>query len=59
MFSLIDGTAYDYDTVAILSLIEEDGEMKILGCKDFSDPHKRSAFYAGIFKAMAQGTPAS
>jgi len=56
--TLIDGTTYDYDTLAILSLVEEDGEIKIVNSKEFSDPHKRGAFYAGIAK-VAQGMPAS
>ena len=57
---LIDGTTYDYDSLTLISLVEEGpgGEIKILNCKDFSDPHKRGAFYAGIAK-VAQGMPAS
>jgi len=57
--TLIDGTKYEYDTVCINSLVEEDGELKILECKDFADSHKRAAFYAGIAKFAAQGKPAS
>lgn len=55
--TLIDGTTYEYDSVAIISLVEEDGEIKILDVKDFTDPYKRGAYYAGIAKAA--GVPAS
>jgi hypothetical protein len=57
--TLIDGTTQDYDSVLILSLVEEDGDIKILELKDFTDPQKRSAFYAGIAKVVAKGAPAS
>ena len=50
VFTLVDGTICEYDTVCIVSLVEEDGEVKILECKDFSDPYKRGAFYAGVAK---------
>jgi hypothetical protein len=59
VISLVDGTTYDYETVVIISLVEEDGEIKLIGVKDFSDPQKRSGFYAGIAKAAAKGAPAS
>jgi hypothetical protein len=53
VFSFVNGTTCDYDTVVILSLVEEDGEIKVLELKDFCDPQKRSAFYAGAAKAAA------
>jgi hypothetical protein len=57
--SLVDGTTWDYESVVIISLVEEDGEMKLIEVKDFSDPQKRSGFYAGIAKAAVKGAPAS
>ena len=57
--SMIDGTTHEYDSVSIFTLVEEDGETKVLESKDFADPHKRSAFYAGISKAAAQVAAAS
>ena len=59
MASLTDGTTHEYDTVSIYTLVEEDGEIKVLESKDFADPQKRSAFYAGIAKAAAQGVTES
>ena len=53
------GDTFNYDTVLIITLIEEDGELKVLHCKDFSDPQKREAYLAGVAKAVAQKSPAS
>lgn len=47
-----DGITYDYDSVGILTFVEEAGELKIIGAKDFADPDKRGAFYAGAAKAL-------
>jgi hypothetical protein len=59
LFSLIDGTTREYDTLLIYSLIEEDGETKLFEIKDFCDPEKRSALYAGAAKAAAKGVAGS
>ena len=40
-----DGATFEYDSVAIITVVEEDGELKILEFKDFTDPEKRSNFY--------------
>jgi len=50
----VSGVTLPYETVAIITLVEEDGELKVLHCKDFADPQKRSAFIAGAAKAAAQ-----
>lgn len=42
MFTPPDGPTFDYDSVAIIPLVEEDGELKILGFYDFADPKKRN-----------------
>ena len=34
------GGTFEYDSVAIITLVEEDGELKILEFKDFTDPEK-------------------
>lgn len=47
----IGGTTFDYDSLSIFTLVEEDGAFKILDFKDFADPEKRSNFQ----KAMCQG----
>jgi len=52
--STADGTKFDYDSVSILTFGEEDGELKVLGCKDFSDPQKRSNLHNWAAKALAK-----
>ena len=54
MYSTVPGATFTYDTVAIVTLVQEDGELKILHCKDFGDPQKRSAFLVGIANAAAE-----
>jgi len=48
------GATFPYDTIAIVTLVEEDGELKTLHCKDFGDPQKRSACLVGIANAVAE-----
>lgn len=50
LHTLPDGTTLDYDSLTIITLVEEDGKLKILEFKDFSDPEKRRNFH----KAMSQ-----
>lgn len=52
-FTTNDGTAVDHDSLMILSFVDEDGELKIIEAKDFSDPGKRGTFHGEIAKAMA------
>jgi hypothetical protein len=47
-----DGETLDYDTLMVITLIEEDGEPKIVNFKDFSDPEKRSKLHAWIAKNL-------
>lgn len=54
MLTTVFGVTLPYDTVAIITLVEEDGKLKVLHCKDFADPKKRDAFIAGAIKAAAQ-----
>ena len=46
----IGGPTLEYDTVSIFTLVEEDGELKVLGYKEFSDPEKRGNFHKALFK---------
>lgn len=46
----IDGTTFEYDSVAIITFVEEDGEPKILEFKDFPDPEQRINFYKILSK---------
>jgi len=57
--STVYGATYTNDSVAIISFIEEDGELKVLRCKDFSDPQMRSVLLTEITKAVAERASAS
>ena len=59
MATTVLGDTLTWDTVFIVTLIEEDRELKVLHCKDFPDPQKRDAFVAGVAKAMAQSAATS
>lgn len=48
--TLHDGAIIEYDSLSILTLVEENGELKILEYKDFADPEKRDDYY----KALSQ-----
>lgn len=54
----VDDTTLEYDSVIINTLVEEDGELKILENKDFSDPEKRGNLHSWATKALAKGAPA-
>jgi hypothetical protein len=51
--SVRDAT-FTADSARIISLIEEDGELKILQIKNFTDPQAH-----GAFSAAGEGAPAS
>lgn len=55
-FSTVLGDTFPYDSVTILTFVEEDGQLKILHCKNVADSQQRNAFIAGIAKAVAQIT---
>jgi hypothetical protein len=59
IFHTPDGAKFSYDVVVILTLVEEDGELKILNCKSFADAEKRNAVFAWVNKARAQGSAPS
>lgn len=54
----VDDTTLEYDSVIINTLVEEDGELKILENKDFSDPEKRGNLHSWATKALAKGASA-
>lgn len=58
MISAGFGGTFAYDTITILTIVEEDGELKVFRCKDFSDPEKRTAFYIGMANIAAQNAAA-
>lgn len=45
---------FDCDSAAIFSFVDEDGELKVVEAKDFSDPEKRGAFHAEAEKILAK-----
>ena len=51
------GTTFSADSALILSLVEEDGELKILQLKQFTDPQAQSALESA--SAEAGGAPNS
>ncbi|KAF9789569.1 hypothetical protein BJ322DRAFT_1018188 [Thelephora terrestris] len=53
VWSAPDGTTVDYDSLSILSFVEEDGKLKVFDMKDFTDPEKRSAYHTAAGKALA------
>ena len=54
VFSTVFGATLDYDTLLTYTFVEEDGELKILRCKDFGNPQQRDALIAGTAKATAE-----
>jgi hypothetical protein len=49
-----EGATFEYDTLCIHSFVEEDGELKLLRSKDFSDPEKRNAFHTEAAKLLVK-----
>ena len=45
-----EGPAFEYESLSIITLVEEDGELKILEFKDFADLEKRNNFYKALAK---------
>ena len=54
VFLTVFGATLNYDMHIIYNFVEEDGEIKILRCKDFSDPKQRDAIFAATVKAAAE-----
>ena len=54
MFHTIESTILDYDSLAILTIVEEDGQLKIVDYKDFCDPEKRSKLYSWAAQTLAK-----
>ena len=54
MFSTVFGATLSYESVDTYDFVEEDGELKLLRCKDFTNPLQRSALVAGTVKAAAK-----
>ena len=49
-------TKFEYSTLSTLTIIEEDGKLKISDAnKGFSDPEKRGNFHGYVSRSLAQG----
>lgn len=55
MWTTTQGTKLEYNTVLILTFVEEDGVLKVLEIKDFADPQKRGAVHTEVAKVLAKG----
>lgn len=55
MGSTLDDNTFEYDSVIVITIVEEDGELKILDVKDFSDPEKRGKINNWAAKIHAMG----
>ena len=53
------GATPTYDALVIISIGEEDGELKITNIKDFPDPQKRSVFLARALNPATERGSAS
>ena len=54
LFTTKDGVGIDYEATAVFTFVEEDGEVKILDCKEFANPEHRDALYAEPVKALGK-----
>ena len=59
VWTTVDGLAINYDTLLIFSFVEEDGELKVLGIKDFADPVQRNALHNEAARAQSKGPVAA
>lgn len=57
LVTTVGGVTLNYDAAAIFTFIDEDGKLKILECKVFTDPQQRGALYAEGAKALGKGVP--
>jgi len=57
--SVADGTTFEHSCIYIISLVEEDGRLKVCGYKEFCDPQKRTTLLAWVANAAAKGLSAS
>jgi len=59
VYKTSDGGTLPYDFVVIVTLVEEDGGLKILNCKSFADIEQRGAVFTWAAKAQAQRSTVS
>lgn len=49
-----DGAELDYDSLVILTLVEEGGDLKVAKFQDFSDPEKGDKLHGWVAKHLAK-----
>ena len=54
MLHTIESTILEYDLLAILTIVEEDGQLKVVDYKDFCDPEKRSKLHSWVAQTLAK-----
>jgi hypothetical protein len=54
-----DGHKLDNDYLAIFTVVEEDGQLKISELKVFIDPEQRRKLFSWGANALAKGVPAA
>ena len=55
VFHTSDGHEIDQGCLAILSVVEEDGQLKIREIKAFTDPEQRNKLFSWGANALAKG----
>lgn len=49
-----DGDKFEYDSLSIFDIIEEEGVLKVVRYRDFSDPQKRDNLHSWVAKSLAK-----
>ena len=53
----VNGNHLEYESVSILTIVEEDGELKVSEFKDFCNPEKRGKLHGWLVETMAKLAP--
>ena len=59
MCPTVYGITLTYEAIYTLSLVGEDGELKVSRCEEFIDSHEYGTFTAKAAKAVVEGAIAS
>ena len=54
MLHTVEDNKLEYDSLGVLTLVEENGGIKVSEHKDFSDPEKRANLHAWVAKVLAK-----
>ena len=58
MIHTVDGNELAKEGLAIITIVEEGGELKIIEFKEFIDPEQRSKLFSWGANALAKGVSA-